>query len=31
MANDPTGWSKPVLAEDYVKMLEDRIAARKKG
>ena len=31
MANDPAAWNKPVLAEDYVKMLEARIAARKKG
>ena len=31
MGNDPAAWSKPVLAEDYVKMLEARIAARKKG
>ena len=31
MANDPAGWSKPVLAEDYVKTLEARIAARKKA
>ena len=31
MANDPAGWSKPVPAEDYVKMLQERIAARKKG
>ena len=31
MANDPAQWSKPVLAEDYVKMLRARIAERKKG